>query len=77
MKLGNTLHDIVFGMHSGIPLCCIWYFVTEWEKVYLEDRPRLSLGWGYVPCLDCERSFSRKITVHKCSEKVYPCSLFT
>lgn len=46
-----------YGRHSGIPDCCIRYFMSDWSN----DLARMStyaklvnmLEWGYVPCFRC------------------------
>lgn len=66
--IDNTYHW-KFGRHSGIPDCCVEYWLTQWDN----DRNTQSkhheavicLGWGYVPCPAC-LSLKRKARVVQC-----------
>jgi len=60
----NLIHDIRCGIHSGIPACCIAFFVGHWAHGFSEDkqaqyitRHRKKLReaglMGYVACPDC------------------------
>ena len=57
--LETELH-IKYGIQSGIPLCCVAFFVTEWLDSPEErrDEHRKFLKWheisvNYIPCPNC------------------------
>ena len=72
-----TAGDIECGLHSGIPICCIAFYLTEWKEIQ-KDRNRVrdhdinSLNYpGYVRCYSCiERN--HKVEVRNCQEKDHP-----
>lgn len=54
------LYTFIYGRHSGIPDCCIRFFLDEWDlhSLYVSKHHpyvRLidGLMWGYVPCPRC------------------------
>ena len=52
------MNDLAFGIHSRIPLCCIDFFIKEWEYMYMNDRSPYVQAvnyaeWHYVPCPKC------------------------
>ena len=54
--------DRLCGKCSGIPDCCIEYFVGEWlssgcDRIKRPDLP----SWGYVPCRNCVTSGNRVV----------------
>ncbi len=61
-----------YGVHSGIPLCCVTFFVEDWDKRF-ETFWRKSAyskavddgGWNYVPCPECFRA-NRKVDMVIC-----------
>ena len=62
--------DIAFGVHSGIPRCCIAFFVKEWEYMYMDDsNPYVQAvnyaAWNYVPCPKCLGT-GRKVKIKFC-----------
>lgn len=61
-RLYRALRDIAFGLHSGIPLCCVLAFVRDdWQGKHLvASRRKKALGykvmhspWSYAPCWRC------------------------
>ena len=51
---------IEYGRHSGIPECCIMFFVGEWDREIItgwDETPYAraihKCGFGYVPCPEC------------------------
>lgn len=48
---------IMYGLHSGIPSCCITFYVTDYDREFGLKTPYYTLitllGWGYVPCPHC------------------------
>lgn len=66
-------YHILFGTHSGIPPCCIRFFVQEWD---MSEGWRDEGNWyhqainaakfGYVPCPDCLGS-GNKAKIIDCS----------
>ena len=54
---------ILFGIHSGIPPCCIEYFLMPQS---LDDKYDAT-EWGYLPCPDC-RAVGKPAVVHSCAE---------
>lgn len=49
--------DIAYGLHSNIPMCCILFFVDEWDYTWPSHHAKKVAGartpWGYVPCPAC------------------------
>jgi hypothetical protein len=56
----DTYH-LMFGAHSGIPLCCINFFVNVWDKRRLWEQDRRitravkASSVEYVQCPSCVR----------------------
>lgn len=53
-----AVYHILYGLHSGIPICCI--------KAFLKDEAIKKMRWHYLPCDSCFRK-GNKIKVHMCS----------
>jgi hypothetical protein len=74
MKIGDGVDHWFCGRHSGIPDCCIHFFVGPWREIY-NDAPRhdeywkrmekASPGAGYVLCPECIVD-NRTIQIKKC-----------
>ncbi|MBC8296925.1 MAG: hypothetical protein H8E55_14170 [Pelagibacterales bacterium] len=50
--------DLRCGKHSGIPLCCIFWFIFFWCPLWRFERLRMwyfykSYEWEYIPCVAC------------------------
>lgn len=74
-----------YGRDSGIPECCIEFFVTEWSyithkfplifKHYWEQQEKVSAELnrfiGYIPCPDCLKNH-KIVDVIKCPSKLPP-----
>lgn len=67
--------NLACGIHSGIPICCIAYFVSEW--IHFDNKTRykrirnfrkLKLKVDYVPCPNCltSRRFVKKLRQCSC-----------
>lgn len=67
-----VVHDVVCGLHSGLPICCVVFFVKVMSKIrgeedrlaYFDMFP--SRRPGYVPCPKC--------LIDGAFVKVRPCS---
>jgi hypothetical protein len=50
-------YDIAYGLHSGIPRCCIDFYINEWDNHRTLGTHYRSMlrdcTWGYVPCPRC------------------------
>lgn len=50
-------YDIIYGLHSNIPTCCIVFFITEWIRENERDGPYAHAvrmdNLNYVPCPEC------------------------
>lgn len=57
--------DVDYGLHSGVPPCCIRFYVTEWTYGPTTRKTNID-GWGYVPCDDCIKS-GRKASLVDCN----------
>ena len=59
----SKTRDIAYGLHSNIPMCCINFFVEEWD--YMQDTPHsraidmANPKWNYVPCPECLQTNNR------------------
>ena len=59
--MANKAYHFLYGIHSGIPLCCIEFFVNVWDPrdLFHQDRPLVravhSSGVPYVQCPSCLR----------------------
>ena len=48
--------DFNCGLHSGIPICCIMYYISVWKPDFetIQNLPRLNIEKVYyVPCPTC------------------------
>ena len=61
-KVRHAVYDLANGLHSGIPLCCTWFFVKRGWQVRLVGLstdiergldPKERCGPGYVQCNSC------------------------
>ena len=69
----KMMNDRAFGIHSRIPLCCIDFFINEWEYMYMTDSPYVRAvsyaAWSYVPCPKClgtGRKAKIKFCINEC-----------
>jgi len=52
-------YHIAYGLHSGIPHCCVMFFVNEWDAqgMYKARSPYVralsASEYDYVPCPEC------------------------
>jgi hypothetical protein len=73
--------DVVRGEHSGIPPCCIEFFVTTWRRQWHDPRragiyrARIRMAGlrqrrrvGYIPCPECLDAH-RFVRIHTCSKR--------
>ena len=70
IKLRHIKNTVECGIHSGIPDCCIKYYVTKW--MWLSDEARRKrikriVGVGYVPCPQCLKKKKFVTTLKKCN----------
>ena len=56
----NMPHDIRCGLHSGIPLCCILWFITCWKPLhrhicsgYFQVMWLRGADFDHIPCPIC------------------------
>ena len=61
--------DIAFGIHSRIPMCCIEFFVDEWEYTHTNDSAYVqAVNYAdahYVQCPKCLGT-GRKVKIKWC-----------
>jgi hypothetical protein len=69
-------NSICCGVHSGIPMCCIKFFVNEWPSYSLEaHREHIAKAaeinggenYGYIPCPDCLEKGVAPVTLKSCN----------
>jgi hypothetical protein len=70
--MNNREYDIVYGLHSNIPVCCIIFFLTEWHLENKRNSPyaravHMAL-YNYVPCPEC-LAWHRKNMLRLCDEE--------
>jgi len=58
MISSDVIHDFKCGRHSGVPTCCIFWFVCVWVPMFRFKKIRVwyfnrILNWDYIPCLLC------------------------
>ncbi len=59
MKMSKA-RDIAYGLHSNIPMCCIKFYVDQWD--WRDDATHARAinasvpAWQYVPCHECLRT---------------------
>lgn len=57
IKKGSLEYHISYGLHSGIPSCCIFYWLTEFDVYHNESlRRKYKVNCGYIPCIECIKS---------------------
>ena len=65
----NREYDIVLGLHSNIPVCCIIFFLTEWAIENRRNSPYARAAhaalYNYVPCPEC-LAWGRKNELKRC-----------
>jgi len=68
-------YHIAYGIHSGIPSCCIIFFINEWDKKELWRKEKSELvkairdsGAGYVMCPKCLASNSI-VNIRDCAQE--------
>ena len=69
----RVLAHIAYGLHSGIPVCCVLDFAYRDVYGIAEDDYQISVNHiGYAPCSMCaQRILANEIlpaTVHVCTE---------
>jgi len=74
VKIGDPDHDWVCGRHSGIPDCCIRFFIGPWREIYA-NPPHHAEYWHimkdiapmaeYILCPECIVE-SRVVTTKEC-----------
>ena len=78
----NPIHDMKCGRHSGIPLCCIFWFILVWRPLFRFRRLRkwyifkVVLDWDYVACPVCwifKRNKGTKLKSCKCMYRAPDC----
>jgi hypothetical protein len=80
-ELARGALDVVFGLHSNIPTCCVYFFVTKWCRDFARDGVGGTHGaemkrlWRageelprYTPCPSCwaQRRF---VELHVCGRR--------
>lgn len=82
IRLLNLNLDIVCGINSGIPPCCIKYWVQKWMWIDWHNPPpwavkrrKLGKGFGYVPCPKCLKS-KKIVRLKDCLRKECPLGYF-
>ena len=73
MRARWVLYDIANGIHSGLPLCCVFsYSVLDRHGMYWTDRPMDDIQ--YVQCARCYRTgHGRKLKLNgMCAEWLIP-----
>lgn len=50
-KPDSTAYDLIYGLASGIPLCCVYWYVNAWSK--LDHGEWHNNQFGYIPCPSC------------------------
>ena len=64
---GWLQHDVVCGLHSGFPPCCVIFYITKKRWMAVEENDRymakisrreksLKRRINYVPCPECLRA---------------------
>lgn len=72
----NKKFHFLFGIHSGIPLCCIDFFINVWDarELYRQDRPLVKAIHAsevrYVQCPSCLRH-KRAARLRRCGEECW------
>ncbi len=49
----QQLHDVLNGIHSGIPLCCIRFFITASFEDLITSKDPLAAAIQYKRCQAC------------------------
>lgn len=60
--------DISYGLHSGIPICCVMNFVNSsglFDALPYEDK------WEHQPCRECFTT-KRVISIDRCKDECPP-----
>ncbi len=72
---GSIEYHIAYGIHSNIPKCCIWMWLTEnpsdWQSRFVL-RDKVFKNCQYVPCLECIKKLKCNKIVH-CEKHKKPC----
>ena len=78
----NRKRDIICGRHSGIPECCIKFFIDCWAIKYMRNKKLRGRywalihiaeiifdveHWGYIPCPDCLITGKRRAALARCN----------
>lgn len=60
----SKIKDFVDGLFYGFPLCCVWFFVTKWPKIWREEDKKRDhrIYLGYVPCPKCYNRELKKLS---------------
>lgn len=74
MSRPTALYDALFGLHSGIPACCVWAYLLG------RSAPVPPESYGYRPCERCVRSIgagkAAPASVHRCDIRRIWCAMF-
>jgi len=57
-KSEQNIYDWEFGRHSNIPVCCIIFYMENWDMIWNKENDPYgqavnAAGFGYVPCPRC------------------------
>lgn len=69
-------YHFAFGIHSNIPLCCVEFFIGEYNEMWKDgkqfyQKALIKKRWNYIPCLKCAKS-RNKIVLHECDARCVP-----
>lgn len=45
--------EIICGLHSNIPLCCVMWYLNGWDSIECENLEDWIIEPNYVACPDC------------------------
>jgi hypothetical protein len=76
-RVQQKAYDWAFGLHSNIPLCCVEFYVENWDMIWnCENNPYLravnAAQFGYVPCPEClgrNKRVKLKICLTECGRE--------
>lgn len=70
-------YHTAFGIHSNIPVCCVEFFIGDYDQMYYDTKQHYIKGvgvfrrWNYIPCPKCAKS-NNKIMLHECTIPCIP-----
>ena len=53
----TKFYHIICGLRSGIPECCVKFYLTEWQEMNKRDKNNYLAAtkrWSYIPCNKCK-----------------------